>query len=318
MEKIAKKKRKLRKITAKKEIKKASKVKIRKRKNVNASLKDVEKIWMKLGRLEDRWSKSWRKIDKIDNNVKDLISETRVIKMLQSDTDRVWEFAHGMHQNLKGISSKLNSLTRKNVQMLQTWEDEVKATHEKVNKFEDDIKSVQELPKFYKNVNEQVSELEKQYNMMASDAIGRFKELEEVIKPEKMKLEKLTDLDTVKDQVEGIRKSMLTFNKLWSDYKKEIDNRLGYAPTTSAPAVMTSSPIVVEEVKSLRDIVNKLSLENDQIKKMTRDIRVSQMESPNTEVMVNLTSRLNTAEKKITEVEEEFSKLMKNKPVVLE
>ena len=55
-----------------------------------------------------------------------------------------------------------------------------------------------------------------------------------------------------------------------------------------------------------------------QIKKMTRDIRVSQMGSPNTEVMVNLTSRLNTVEKKITEVEEEFSKLMKNKPVVME
>jgi hypothetical protein len=111
---------------------------------------------------------------------------------------------------------------------------------------------------------------------------------------------------------------MLTFNKLWSDYKKGIDDRLGYRPTQSGPTIMSPSPIEVEEVKSLRDIVNKMSLENDQIKKMARDIRVTQMGSPNTDVMVNLTSRLNTVEKKITEVEEEFSKLMKNKPVVME
>ena len=68
-----------------------------------------------------------------------------------------------------------------------------------------------------------------------------------------------------------------------------------------------------------RDIVNKLSLENEQFKKMARDIRVSQMGTPGEQVMTNLTRRLNTIEKKITEVEQGMSKPVKDtNPIILE
>jgi len=308
----------VKRITKKKKVKKRRKVKVKKIKKVDVSPRDVERIWKKLGKLEERWSKSWKKIDKINDNVRDLISETRVIKMLQSDTDKVWGFTHELNQNLRKMNSRLDSLTRKNAQMLQTFEDEIKATHTRMNKFDDDLKSVRKLPKFYQKINEKVAELEKQYNVIASDYTEKVKDIEEVVKPEKEKLEKITDLDTVRDQVEGIRKSMLTFNKLWADYKREIDDRLGLRPTPTMPTATPISPGVQEELESLRDIVNKMSLENEQLKKMARDIRVTQMGTPNTEIMTNLTSRINTVEKKITEVEEELSKFGKTKPIVME
>ena len=132
-------------------------------------------------------------------------------------------------------------------------------------------------------------------------------------------MHKIVDLDVVKDQVESIRKSMLTFNKLWSDYKKTIDERLGLRPSQISTITTEGiSPKLEDEVKSLRDIVNKLSLENEQIKKLARDIKVTQMGTPNVEIIADLTSKINTVEKKMTEVEQELSKTIKDKPIVME
>jgi len=149
--------------------------------------------------------------------------------------------------------------------------------------------------------------------------MAKIEELEQTIHPEQEKMHKIVDLDTVKDQVESIRKSMLTFNKLWADYKRTIDERMGLRPTqVSAIATEGISPKLEDEVRSLRDIVNKLSLENEQIKKMARDIRVTQMGTTGSEVTANLVSRINTVEKKITEVEQGLSGLVKTKPIVME
>jgi len=305
---IAKKKKKIKKMTT-----------IKKKTDVKVSPKQIERIMKKLSKLENRFDKSLEDVKKIGKNVRDLISETRVVESLQRDNDKLWNYSHDLGQRLNEIKSRMSNLARRSTQMLQTWEDEIKVTHERMNKFEDDLKSVRRLPQFYKDVNEKVAELEKQYNHIASDAMAKITELENTIKPEEEKMHKIVDLDTVKDQVEGIRKSMLTFNKLWADYKNTIDERLGLRPSqVSAIATEVISPKAEDELKSLRDIVNKLSLENEQIKTMARDIRVTQMGTPNTEVMTNVTSRLNTVEKKMTEVEQELSKYVKSKPIVME
>ena len=308
MKNIAKKKKKIKKMTT-----------IKKKTDVKVSPKQIERIMKKLSKLENRFDKSLEDVKKIGKNVRDLISETRVVESLQRDNDKLWNYSHDLGQRLNEIKSRMSNLARRSTQMLQTWEDEIKVTHERMNKFEDDLKSVRRLPQFYKDVNEKVAELEKQYNHIASDAMAKITELENTIKPEEEKMHKIVDLDTVKDQVEGIRKSMLTFNKLWADYKNTIDERLGLRPSqVSAIATEVISPKAEDELKSLRDIVNKLSLENEQIKTMARDIRVTQMGTPNTEVMTNVTSRLNTVEKKMTEVEQELSKYVKSKPIVME
>ena len=303
--------KKRKKITKRKTLKKKTDVKI--------SPKQIERILKKLNRLEIRFDKSSKNVEKIRSNVRDLISETRVVKSLQRDMDKVWNYSHDLGQRLNEIKSRMNSLARRDTQLLQTWEDEIKITHERVNKFEDDLKSVRRLPKFYKDVSEKVTELEKQYNHIASDAMNKIEELEKTIHPDGEKMHKIVDLDTVKDQVQSIRKSMLTFNKLWADYKRTIDERMGLRPTqVSAISTEGISPKLEDEVKSLRDIVNKMSLENEQIKKMARDIRVTQMGTTGSEVTANLVSRINTVEKKITEVEQGLSGLVKTKPIVME
>ena len=312
MKDITKKKKKKKPVKEKKRI-------VKKKTEVKVSPKLIERILKKFSRLEIKFSKSSKKVEKIRKDVRDLISETRVVKPLQSDMDKHWDYSHDLGQDLNETKSIVNNLVRRNAQMLQTFEDEIKTTHERMNKFEDDLKSVRRLPKFYKDVSEKVSELEKQYNHIASDAMAKIEELERTIHPDEEKMHKIVDLATVKDQVEGIRKSMLTFNKLWADYKKTIDDRLGYGPSQfPATPIEGITPELEDEVKSLRDIVNKMSLENEQIKKMSRDIRVTQMGTPGTEVTTNLTSRINTVEKKITEVEEELSKFVKSKPIVME
>jgi len=299
--------------------KKKKKRVIKKKTNVVVSPKQIERVLKKLDRLETRFGKSLKDVKKIRKDVRGLISETRIIKSLQRDIDKAWDYSHDLGQVLNGVKGRVNVLTRKTAQGLQTWEDEVKTTHARLNKFEDDLKSVRRLPKFYKDVNEKVAELEKQYNHIASNAMGKIKELEDTIKPDEEEMHKVVDLDTVRDQVEGIRKSMLTFNKLWADYKRTIDDRLGLRPAqVSAIAPEGISTELEEEVKSLRDIVNKLSLENEQIRKMARDIRVTQIGAPRPEVTTSLASRINTVEKKMTEVEQELSKFVRNKPIVME
>ena len=327
--------------------------------DVKISPKQIERVSKKINRMEERFSKFSKNVDKIRKDVRRLISETRVLEPLHRDIDRCWDYSHdlGQKQNeIRGITNVLtkkqtqllqtfedkikathegmnkfegnlkkdvksmaSALTKKQTQLLQTFEDEIKTTHERMNKFEDDLKSVRRLPSFYKDVNEKVSELEKQYNHIASNAMAKIEELEDTIHPDEEKMHKIVDLDTVKDQVESIRKSMLTFNKLWADYKKTIDERVGLRPTQVAAITPESVSLGMEdELKSLRDIVNKLSLENEQIKKMARDIRVSQMGVPGTEVMTNLTRRLSTIEKKIAEVEQGMNKSEKINPIVLE
>lgn len=310
-------------VIAKKKTKKKKKRMVRKKTDVKTSKqvsREIKRILKKLKRMENRFDKSLEKVEKIGGNVKNLISKTRPIKSLKRDMDSHWDYSHGLGQTLNEVKSRLNTVSKKSAQMMQTWEDEIKTTHTRLNKFEDDLKSVRRLPEFYEDVNEKVSELEKQYNHIASDAMSKIEELDRTIHPDEEKMQKIVDLDTVKDQVEGIRKSMLTFNKLWADYKKTIDERMGLRPTQIS-AIAAESPIspkLEDEVKSLRDIVNKLSLENEQMKKMSRDIRVTQMGSPGSEVTTNLASRLGTIEKKITEVEQDLGKYVKSKPLVME
>jgi len=300
-------------------VKKRKKKKVKKKTDVKVSPRDIKRIFKKLNSLEVRFNKSLKNTNTIRSDVRRLISETRVIKPLHHDIDRAWKYSHDLDKKLNELKSRVNNIARASEDILQTFEDEVRSTHKRLNKFEDDLKTVRRLPSFYKDVNEKVSELEKQYNHIASGVMAKIGELEETIHPGEEETHKIVDLDTVKDQVESIRKSMLTFNKLWADYKKTIDARIGLRPSqVSAIAPEGISPKLEDEVRSLRDIVNKMSLENEQIKKMARDIRVTQMGTPGEEVMTNLTSRINTIEKKITEVEQELSRFVRNKPIVME
>lgn len=291
---------------------------MKKKAELKVSPKQIENVSKKLDRLEIKFNKSFKNLEKIDSTVRSLIPETRMVRTVQNDLNKMWNYSHDLAQRIDDVKSRISSLSRKNTQTLQAWENEFKTTHEMMNKFEDNLKNITKLPEFYKDVNEKVVELEKQYNHIASDAMGKIKELEDTIRPEEEKMHKIVDLDVVKDQVEGIRKSMLTFNKLWDDYKKAIDERLGLRPSFQTTTTGNIPSKLEDEVRSLRDMVNRLSLENEGIRKLTRDIKVTQLGTPDSGMVSDLTTRINTIEKKMTEVEQELSKSIKDKPVVME
>jgi predicted nucleic acid-binding Zn-ribbon protein len=277
------------------------------------SSKRFEKVQKKFEKIEKRYDSILKKIEKLREDLRELVPVTRTVKMMEDDMNRMWKFTSELHKKIKKAKYEIKKLSERYDQVLQTFEDEVKATHERLNKLEDEMKAVGKLPKFYKDVNEKVAELEKQYNSIASDVVERIKIIEKSIRPEEME-----DLGTLKDQVESIRKSMLTFNKLWADYKKEIDERLRLREVQPSFVPKEIPQNLADELISLRKIVDQLSSENEQLRKLTRDIRVAQMTSVTADMFANLSSKVSTIEKKIAELEEELSKLLKTKPIVME
>lgn len=275
--------------------------------------RNFERILKRLERLDKKWSSS---LEKIDKNVKKLASELKVVKSLEDDVNRMWKFAAGLHKKMKKVKYRLVKAEKAHEKILQTWEGEVRETHGRLNELEDKLKDVGNLPGFYREVNEKVAELEKQYNSIASDVVERLEELEETVKALKEERES-EDVKTLRDQVESIRKSLLTFNKLWADYKKEIDERLGLRPESLTPTRGIPQSLL-DEINSLKRIVDRLSSENDQLRKLVREIRVTQMTSVTADMFADLTGRVSTLEKKVSEVEEGLSKLLKTKPVVME
>ena len=66
---------------------------------------------------------------------------------------------------------------------------------------------------------------------------------------------------------------------------------------------------LVEEIISLDKIVKDLSTEHKQLKKMVRDVRILQMEAITPDVFIGVVGRVKAVEKKMSELEEELSKI---------
>ena len=66
---------------------------------------------------------------------------------------------------------------------------------------------------------------------------------------------------------------------------------------------------LVEEIISLDKIVKDLSTEHKQLKKMVRDVRILQMEAITPDVFIGVVGRIKAVEKKMSELEEELSKI---------
>lgn len=66
---------------------------------------------------------------------------------------------------------------------------------------------------------------------------------------------------------------------------------------------------VSDEIVSLKDIVSRVSSDNNDLKKVIMDLRIDQMQSITTDIFVNVTARVSTIEKKLSEIEEEISKM---------
>ncbi len=127
-------------------------------------------------------------------------------------------------------------------------------------------------------------------------------------------------------------------NKLMPEIEERIDKLEEKIKTPKKEKRKEISKDLVEEIISLNEIVKNLSMENEELRKMMREIRVLQMQAITPDAFVGVVGRVKEVEKKISELEEELSKvskaismkkkiekiekelkkLAKNKPVVLE
>jgi len=128
---IVKKKKKVG-VKKKKAAKKKKKRIVKKKTNVKASLKQIRRNLKNIKRIEVKFGKSVKKVQKIGKDVRSLISRTRVLKSLQNDMDSHWNYSHDLGQKLDEINNKLNGISRKTGQMLQTFEDEITTTHKRM------------------------------------------------------------------------------------------------------------------------------------------------------------------------------------------
>jgi hypothetical protein len=110
-------------------------------------------------------------------------------------------------------------------------------------------------------------------------------------------------------KVEDIERSIMNMSKpVSSPQKIDVEPR-----TLKVDNVIKEIPKnVADEIDSLKDIVSRISSENNGLKRVIRDIRINQMETITSDVFVSLIARVSTIEKKLSEIEEEISKMRPN------
>jgi len=288
------------------------------KRKTDESIKRFETVWKRLDRIESKIGSSSEQTDKVEDKFKELLPEVKKVKILQDDMERLWNTTVDLHRVLKGIKGKIDNFEENSAKILQSWGDEIKTTRDKMSKMEDDMKSFSQLPtninQVFTDLSNKIKDLEVQNNQILCDyAKKEGTETTSVV-------EKLKELDILKNQVESIKTSMISFNRIWADYQRVLDEKLRSIKTEN---VRTSLPITVpqnaiEEVNSLKNMINKLSADNEQIRKMASEIRINQLHSVTPDVFISLSSKITSVEKKMGEIDREMSELISSKPVVLE
>ncbi|MDI6826216.1 MAG: hypothetical protein QMD36_03420 [Candidatus Aenigmarchaeota archaeon] len=119
------------------------------------------------------------------------------------------------------------------------------------------------------------------------------------------------EIEELKNRVEDLEKSIQNIDKLLFEYRRMIES----------PKVGKEKEIpknLADEISSLKNILSRISLENEDFKKIVRDMRINQMQMITSDVFVDFAARLSTIEKKIGEIEKELSRVRRTKPFVLE
>jgi chromosome segregation ATPase len=289
------------------------------RRKTDESIKRLETVWKRLDKIESKIGSSSEQTDKVEEKFKELLPEIKKIKLLQDEMERLWNTTVDLHRVLKGIKGNIDNFEEKSAKILQSWEDEIKTTRDKMSKMEDDMKSFTQLPaninQVFTDLSNRIKDLEVQNNQI----LCSYAKKEESTETAPV-VEKLKELDILKSQVDGIKTSMISFNKVWSDYQRILDEKLR---SIKMPDVRTGLPVnisqnAIEEINSLKDMINKLSADNEQIRRMASEIRINQLHSVTPDVFTSLSSKITSVEKKMGEIDREMSKLISSKPVVLE
>jgi len=165
----------------------------------------------------------------------------------------------------------------------------------KIKELEEEVKKGKELPLEIKNA---IDDLKERINGLESRSATGTETTP-------------VDIEELKNRIEGLGKSIEGINKTLYDSQREVE----------LPKVGKEKEIpknLVDEISSLKDIISRVSSDNENSKKLMRDLRINQMQMITSDILVGFIKRMSTIEKKVSEVEKDLSKVRKETPFVLE
>lgn len=217
----------------------------------------------------------------------------------------------GLEKRLESFKPEWNSILEK-ANKLQTPDTGG------VKELENSMKQLQNLiSNFSKkliDIEGKVTSLEKSKDVHAPinrEIINKLQNDINAIKSEITKPEKTQDLEDLRNKIEGLEKILIAQNKNWTEYKKLMEKRLQSLKPKKPEKI---SKREYDEITSLKKIMNRLSTDYEDLRKITRDMKLLQMKSVTTDTLMNIMNRISALEEKICEIDKELT----GKPLVLE
>jgi chromosome segregation ATPase len=258
-----------------------------------------------------------KKAESADEDVKTQISKLEEAKI---SVEKIYSDVNERVSSLTTVNEEINRLkagiedTKSDVGKFYSDLNEkisgITNVNEDVNKLKFDV---EELKTSRPNLNEMIANVKNEIiagvkSQLPADYGMRISKLEEQINnvPSLNFDEKLASL---REKVEDIEKSVMNINKSMFSFPK-ID--VGPRALKVENVIKEIPKNVADEIISLKNILSRISSENNDLKRVIRDIRLNQMDAITSDIFVSVTARISTIEKKLSEVEEEISKMRTN------
>jgi len=317
-------------------------------KNIGKHIKNLNEIQATIQGLHDDTIKKISGLGNVDEELNKLkINISEILKIIDSNSLILESF--GKEEVVKTTADNKRRIEDSIKQMGNVWkkledfESRWSSVSERINKFESGLKGmipeseelkimqrgIQDLRNSTSSLNNMFTEIKNKIQTLEEKETQPIQNWQNEIKNYQMRMskletdmknfqarpEKLENLGPIREEIEAVKNSMLSFNKIWSDYQKTIDDKLRELKVGEVKGIPEN---IMDEISSLKRIISRLTVENEQLERKVRDIRLTQMGMIAPDVFANIASRISSIEKKMVEIDEEINRVSKTKPLILE
>ncbi len=166
-----------------------------------------------------------------------------------------------------------------------------------------------------KEIEELEREFSKPRTLSLSDLKKDLEPQDSKLKTDYMLIDSNVRLSELEHRVFELERNFAVFSKNWNDFRNMIDEKLKELKekrVDETPKKDISSEFMAE-LSSLKEIVSRLSSENEELKR-----RLEEMRTVTPESLTNIHSKISSFENKLSEVEEKLKKDFWSRPVILE
>ncbi|MCX6821259.1 MAG: hypothetical protein NTW30_00625 [Candidatus Aenigmarchaeota archaeon] len=273
--------------------------------NLTSVNDEVNRLKTGIEELKGMKSSSDQMITEVKNNVNEEISKLKMnVEDTKADVGKVYNYVNEKVSGLTNVNEEISKIKAsiEDLKMMRSRMDEMASNIK--NEIITEVKS-QLTPDY----GVRISKLEEQINNVSSDLDKTLANIREQMDKKGSDNVNKLEYDSLREKIEDIEKSIVDINKSLFNHPKmyveprvlKVDNVIKEVPKN-----------IADEIVSLRNILSRISSENNDLRRVIRNIRFDQMETITTDVFVGVTARISTIEKKLSEVEEEMSKMRSN------